>query len=91
MEELLRPWDGNALLARLEENRAHHLAHWYLQTSKTYQAEERAARQEALLRRMLDSSAFRVAERLSRLRRRAGIGAGHEAVSRDAVRRVLGG
>ena len=33
---------------------------------------ERIARQEAVLRRLLESSAFAVAERLSRLRRRAG-------------------
>ena len=91
VQETLRPWDRNTLLARLEENRAHHLAHWYLQTSRTARAEERAARQEALLRRMLESSAFGLADRMSRLRKRAGIASEQEAVSRDAIRRVLGG
>jgi hypothetical protein len=91
VQETLRPWDRNTLLARLEENRAHHLAHWYLQTSRTAQAEERAARQEALLRRMLESSAFGLADRVSRLRKRVGIASEQEAVSRDAIRRVLGG
>jgi len=86
----LEPWDDNRLLGRLEDNRVHHLAHWYFQTTQTARAEERAARQEALLRRMLESSAFGVAERLSRLRQRAGIAAEQQVVSKDAIRRVLG-
>ena len=48
---------------------------------------ERRARQEALLRRMLESSAFAVAERLSRLRMRAGVATEQSVVSHDEIRR----
>ena len=41
--------------------------------------------QEALLRTMLDSNAFGLAERISRVRQR-----GRPAFSRDEVRRALG-
>jgi hypothetical protein len=51
--------------------------------------QERLGRQEALLRRLLESSAFALAERLSRLRRRAGVAPGQSVVSKDEVRRVL--
>ena len=53
--------------------------------------EQSAARQEALLRRLLDSSAFGVAERLSGLRKRVGIAADQSVVSKDDVRRALRG
>ena len=51
--------------------------------------QQKLARQEALLRRLLDSSAFALAERLSRLRKRLGIGRERSAVSKDDVRRAL--
>jgi Methyltransferase domain len=86
---LLGPFDRNPLLARLEENRVHHLASWYVQTTETAWAQQRSARLEAVLRRMLESSAFGVAERLSRLRRRAGIASAQPEVSKEAIRRVL--
>ena len=69
----LERWDGNPLLERLEANRVLHLASSHVQMVKAARAQERLARQEAVLRRLLDSSAFSVAERLSRLRRGAGI------------------
>jgi hypothetical protein len=43
-----------------------------------------------VLRRLLDSSAFAVAERLSRLRRRAGIATEASTISKTDVRRALG-
>ena len=43
---------------------------------RTCGRQQRVARQEAMLRRMLDSSAFAIAERLSRLRVRAGVARG---------------
>jgi sugar (pentulose or hexulose) kinase len=52
-------------------------------------AQERIARQEALLRRLLESSAFGLAERLSRLRQRVGIAPARSVVSKDEVRRAL--
>jgi hypothetical protein len=54
-------------------------------------ARQKAARQEAVLRRLLESSAFGVAEKLSRLRKRAGIGPAHPVLSKDEIRRALDG
>ena len=65
---LLAHWDRNPLLERLEANRVLHLASSHFQMVEAVKAQQRAARQEAVLRRLLDSSAFAVAERLSRLR-----------------------
>jgi methyltransferase family protein len=77
------PWDRNPLLERLEANRVLHLA------SSLY-ARQRAGRQEAVLRRLLESRAFSIAERLSRLRRRAGIATDTSVVSKDDIRQALG-
>ena len=82
-------WDGHPLLERLEANRVHHLASHATRRAEVWRLQERIARQEAVLRRMLDSSAFGVAERLSNLRTRAGIAPGSAAVSRDEIRRAL--
>jgi hypothetical protein len=87
--ELLEPWDRNPLLARLEANRVLHLAESYVWRAETSAALARAARQEALLRRLLDSSAFAIAERLSRLRHRAGVARSQSIVSKDEIRRAL--
>jgi hypothetical protein len=89
MAELLEPWDRNPLLARLEANRVFHLAESHTRLVDTSHALERVARQEAVLRRLLDSSAFALAERLSRLRHRAGIATGQSVVSKDEIRRAL--
>jgi hypothetical protein len=87
--EVLEPWDRNPLVARLEANRVFHLAESHVRRAETSVALARAARQEALLRRMLDSSAFAIAERLSRLRYRAGVARSHSIVSKDEIRRAL--
>jgi methyltransferase family protein len=86
---LLGPWDRNPLLERLEANRVHHLALGHERLVELWRLRQRQARQEALLRRLLESSAFRVAERLSRLRIRAGIAPAQSEISRDEVRRAL--
>ena len=88
--EILKPWDRNPLLERLEANRVLHLASSHFQMVQAARAQERAARQEAVLRRLLQSSAFAVAERLSRVRHRAGIATGQSVVSKDDIRRALG-
>jgi Methyltransferase domain len=80
--ELVEPWDRSPLLERLEGSRALHLASSHVHLMK-------ASRQEAVLRRLLDSSAFALAERLSRVRLRLGIGTEHSALSKDEVRRAL--
>lgn len=82
IEALVAPWDRNPLLERLEASRALHLASSHLHLMK-------ASRQEAVLRRLLESSAFALAERLSRVRLRMGIGTKHSALSKDDVRRAL--
>ena len=91
MGALLAHWDRNPILERLEANRALHLASSHFQMVEAVKAQQRAARQEAVLRRLLDSSAFGVAERLSRLRARLGIARWASVVSKDDIRRALGG
>jgi hypothetical protein len=91
-EELARqlePWDRNPLLERLEANRVLQLAAAHFHLVEASQARDRLARQEAVLRRLLDSSAFSVAERLSRLRQKLGIAPGDSVVSKDEIRRTL--
>jgi hypothetical protein len=80
---ILDPWDRNPVLERLEANRVHHIA-------EAFALRQRVLRQEPLLRRMLESSAFGIAERLSRLRVRAGIAPAQSVISRAEVRRALG-
>lgn len=86
---VLEPWDRNPLLARLEGNRVFHLASAHYQLVQTVLTQQKLARQEVVLRRLLDSSAFALAERLSRLRHRVGIARGQSAVSKDDVRSAL--
>jgi hypothetical protein len=86
---VLEPWDGNPLLARLEGNRVFHLASAHQQLVETALAQQKLARQEAVLRRLLDSRAFALAERLSRLRHRVGVARDHSVVSKDDVRGAL--
>jgi Methyltransferase domain len=86
---ILDPLDRNPVLERLEANRVQHLAAGHARLVDLWEANERRARHEALLRRLLDSSAFGVAERLSRLRRRAGVATEASVISKDEIRRAL--
>jgi hypothetical protein len=90
LSRVLDPWDRNPILERLEANRVHHLAESYGRQVELWAAQQRQARQEAVLRRLLQSSAFSVAERLSRLRIRAGVAPAQSAVAKDEIRGVLG-
>ena len=81
--EVLEPWDRNPLLARLEANRVFHLAESHVQLVEASLAQQRVARRDAILRRLLESSAFGVAERLSRLRLRARVAPASPAVSKE--------
>jgi Methyltransferase domain len=81
---ILDPWDRNPLLERLEENRI-------FQIAQAFSATSRLESREALLRRIEGSSAFAVAERLSRLRVRLGIASAASALSKEEIRRVLSG
>lgn len=80
--QVLDPWDRNPLLRRLEENRVMHIA-------QAHELRLRLDRQEAVLRRILVSSAFAVAERLSKLRVRAGIATDQSIISKDEIRKAL--
>jgi SAM-dependent methyltransferase len=96
---IVEPWDRNPLLERLEAHRVAHLAKGHALAGELEVASHRAAErgerlqeqserlheQEQLLRAMLGSRAFAVAEQLSRLNQR-----GRPVFSRQKVRRALG-
>ena len=86
---LLDPFDRHPVLERLEANRVHQLAAPRDRPGEMWGLRERQQRQEALLRRLLESSAFDVAERLSRLRVKAGVAPGSAVISKDEIRRAL--
>jgi SAM-dependent methyltransferase len=88
---ILDPLDRHPVLERLEANRVHQLAEAHARLVELWAARERAARQDALLRRLIDSSAFAVAERLSRLRKRVGIATDASVVSKQELRDALDG
>jgi hypothetical protein len=83
--ELIEPYDRNPILARLEANRVHHLASTHVQMVEVAVQSQRVARQEGVLRELLKSKSFAVAERISRVRQ-----GGKPAISKDDVRRALG-
>jgi hypothetical protein len=86
---VLAPWDRNPLLERLERNRVFHLASTQVKLMEVAVERQRGARRKALLERLLDSRAFMVAERLSRLRVRLGVATEHSELSRAEIRRAL--
>jgi Methyltransferase domain len=90
LAELLDPWDRNPVIERLEENRVYHVAQSHSRQVEIWKLQQRLARQEAVLRRLLESSAVEVAERLSGLRSRVGVGKHAAVISKDEIRRALG-
>jgi hypothetical protein len=89
ISSLLGVYDRNPLIERLETNRLEHIASEHVLRHQVWCLQERLARQEGVLRRQLESSAFRVAERLSRLRVRSGVAPAQSAISRQEVLKVL--
>jgi hypothetical protein len=83
------PLDRNPLLARLEENRILHIAEEHAVRTAVWDGNERLTRQQHVLTRMLQSSAFTVAEQLSRLRVRVGIATGQSVISKAEIRAAL--
>lgn len=79
---IIDPWDRNPVLARLEAERVYDLCTRIGQEHKLDAARRRIAAQEAVLRDLLESSAFALGDRLSRVR-----GGGSW---RENVRQVLG-
>ena len=96
--EVVRPWDSNPLLERLEANRVAHLAARHAlardfvlargrlaeQAQQLHEQAERLRKHEMLLRTMLGSRAFAIGEQLSRVHQR-----GQPMFSREQVRRLL--
>jgi Methyltransferase domain len=82
--DIIGPWDRNPLLERLEANRVLHLASSHFQMVRAATFKRRVDRQEPVLRKLLDSRAFSLAEHLSGLRQR-----GRPVFSREEVRRAL--
>ena len=89
VERILGPWDRHPILERLEANRLQHLSERHALAVEHWKLQDKLSRQEAVLRRLLHSSAFSVAERLSRLRVRAGIATHEGSVGKDQIRRAL--
>ena len=89
LARILDPFDRNPILERLEASRVHHLAQGHARLSELWQAQDRIARQETVLRRLLESSAFSVAERLSHLRASAGIAPAQSVVSKQEIKTAL--
>jgi hypothetical protein len=87
---VLDPLDRNPLLARLEANRVLHIAEEHAVRTQVWDAQEKLTRQRRVLTRLLQSSAFSVAEGLSKLRVRAGIATAQSVVSKDEIRGALG-
>ncbi len=87
---VLDPLDANPLLARLERNRVLHIAEEHAVRVALWDAREQISRHRRVLSRLLESSAFAVAEHLSRLRVRARVAPDQSVVSRDQIRAVLG-
>jgi hypothetical protein len=86
---LLDPLDRHPVLDRLEANRVGQLARQHRLQTELWELQQTLTRQRALLDRLLHSSAFALAERLSRLRAAAGIATDSSTVSREAIRAVL--
>ncbi len=86
---IVDPFDQHPVLERLETNRVTLLARDYCDRSEVWRLQDRLARQQAVLERLLESSAFAVAERLSRLRASAGIARQQSVVSKEEIRAAL--
>jgi hypothetical protein len=83
--EIVEPWDRNPILARVEANRVFQLANEHVRREERDRLRERNEKQERLLREMLESRPFSLADRLSGLRRR-----GRAPSWRQQVRDALG-
>jgi hypothetical protein len=81
---IVEPWDQNPILERVERTRVTQLVQRHAREQEIDERFEHCGKLEEAVRRMIDSSAFALAERLSRLRRR-----GNPAFSREQLSRLL--
>ena len=65
LAEVLDPWDRNALLQRLEDNRVLHLASSLFQLEEAVRQRDSNARKRDLIQRLLMSRGFALAQRLT--------------------------
>lgn len=79
VERIVAPLDRDPVIARLEANRVFQLARHHLLKGRFEMREHRLDEIEVLLRELLESSAFRTADRMSQLRRR-GAGSWREQI-----------
>lgn len=84
VDAAMAPWDRNPVLARLEDNRLLQMVERYRMTRRLGLFADRSEAAAGILRTMLGSSVFALAERVSRLRQR-----GKPLFSREQVRRAL--
>jgi Methyltransferase domain len=84
VSKVLEPWDRNPILERLEANRVGHLAEKHVRMGEAAVADERRARKDDILRRLLISKSFALSQRVARLARR-----GDPAFTEDDFRRAL--
>ncbi|MFL5822914.1 MAG: class I SAM-dependent methyltransferase [Solirubrobacteraceae bacterium] len=89
LSALLDPVDRHPVLTRLEANRVSQIARQHHLQNELWALQEQLTRQRAVLGRLAHSSAFALAERLSRLRASVGIAPGQSPVSRADVREAL--
>jgi hypothetical protein len=90
LAKILDPLDRHPVLERLEFNRVRLLADRQECRTEVWELRQQLARQEDLLRRLLESRAFAVADRLSQLRVKAGVARDAAPISKDELREVLG-
>jgi hypothetical protein len=81
---IVGPWDRDPVLQRLERNRVTHLLARSGQARELNTLRDRVARQEEVLRALLRSRSFALAERISGLRH-----SGNPRLSRDDLKRAL--
>jgi hypothetical protein len=91
LTQILQAWDRHPVLERLEANRVRLLAERQSCRTEVWELSERLARYDQALRRVIDSRAFSIADRLSRLRARAGVARDAPPITKDDLRRVLEG
>jgi hypothetical protein len=84
VERVVAPYDRHPVLERMEGNRVEHLVAGQARARQLIKLEEKVAKQEDLLRRLLGSSAFTAAEKLSGLKQR-----GKPLFTREEVQALL--
>jgi hypothetical protein len=86
---LLDPFDRHPVLDRLETNRVAQIVAYHQLRTELWDVQQRLTRQRGVLERLLQSSAFALAERLSRFRAAARVAPEQSVVSKAEIRAAL--